>query len=558
MSQWKGYGPDSAPRTEVDQADVTAAQSAASGVLTYEPHFGLKAKPFSLSTDPRALFRGSSHVVVLDELLAAIRRREGLIVLTGEMGTGKTMLCRAALYQLDKKTFTTFVPDPYLTREDLLRMLLVGFGEVSVNDLKQGRLKGSPRADLACQLYEFLTSLESVDAFAALVIDEAQNLSAPLIDEIRALSEMEAAGRRVLQIVLVGQPELQSRLKRPEMRQIAERVTTTCEIRSLSREDVGGYVSHRLAVAGGTRDRVQFSSLALDLVFAASAGIPRQVNRICDRALAHAGLDLATQVGGMHVGRALQELELALPGPKPSLEELPTPTPAAPVVPPAPTSSGGLFVKTTNAVAASSGVDLAALLELPAVSRQISAPFTSSRAEQPASTTWRVPRRRSSWWKRILKPLSLPALGMGVMLLAGGAAVSTVGKRTVSAEIPPLPSSPLPFPEPGSLPPVTPSESVAAALAASANASPVGAMSEQTWVVQVAAFANPSRSAAMVQELTENGWPAYLVEPDNPTDGLIVVRVGPYRSSAEADDVRARLRTRPDYEGAFVRHLTAK
>jgi type II secretory pathway predicted ATPase ExeA/cell division septation protein DedD len=546
MSQWTGYGPESVRRTDVGLTDATTPASSGSDVLTYEPYFGLRAKPFSLSTDPRALFKGSSHAGVFEELLAAIRRREGLIVLTGETGTGKTMLCRAALYQLDRKTFTTFVPDPYLSREDLLRMLLVGFGEVSVNDLKQGRLKGSARAELACQLFEFLTSLESVDAFAALVIDEAQNLSAPLVDEIRALAEMEAAGRRVLQIVLVGQPELRSRLKRPEMRQIAERVTTFCEIRSLSREDMGAYVSHRLAIAGATRDRVEFSSSALDLVFAGSTGVPRLVNRICDRALSHASIERTAQVSLMHVGRALQELELAHPRQEPSLREEPAPTPA-PVVPSSVTTpSGGLFVKTPSDEPAS-GVDLMALLELPVVTRQTRDPFTTTRAERSAAT--HRPQRRSPWWKRTLRSLSLPALGMGVMLVAGGAAVTSVGKRTASAEMPPLPRSPLPFPEPSSVP-VSEAKSTTG-LALSPSASLTGGPSA-TWVVQVAAFAGPGRSTVMVQDLTEKGWPAYQVEPDRTTEGLTVVQVGPYRTAEEAGDVRARLRAIPGSEGAFV------
>src|SRR5215510_8001384 len=243
MSQWKGYTPENKP-SGASVAEPGPHTAVSAGALTYEPHYGLKAKPFSLSTDPRVLYSAAGHAEALDELLAAIRRREGLIVVTGEMGTGKTTLCRAALYQLDRKTFTTIVPDPFLSREDLLRMLLVDFGEVSVNDLRQGRLTGASRPDLSYQLYEFLTSLESVDAFAVLVIDEAQHLAPPLIEEIRALSELEA-GRRLLQIVLVGQPELQNRLRQPELRPIEQRVTTRCELKPLTREDVSGYVAHR-------------------------------------------------------------------------------------------------------------------------------------------------------------------------------------------------------------------------------------------------------------------------------------------------------------------------
>jgi hypothetical protein len=442
-------------------------------------------------------------------------------------------------------------------------MLLVGFGEVSVHDLKQGRLKGTPRADLGVQLYEFLTSLESVDAFAALVIDEAQNLSTPLLDEIRALSEMEA-GRRLLQIVLVGQPELRSRLKRPEMRQIAQRVTTICELRPLSRDGVAGYVSHRLATAGGTRDRVEFSSSALDLVSTASMGIPRLVNLICDRALLHGFGDRTSQIGLIHVGRSLHELELVPPLPPEPITDVPLTTPEPPPTPaPAPvqsarasgTTSGGLFVKTNSNETPSSGVDLMALLDLPTVTREA----TTTAIPAPTERKSRIPRRttrRRTWWRGALSSLAIPALGMGVMMVAGGAAVTTVGKRTLSIEVPPLPAPPaiaFSFVSPG-LPkaanaPTRPSLAIA-------GLSP--AASGQTWVVQVAAFSSADRSVAMVEKLTDGGWPAYRIEPDSGTDGLTLVRVGPYRSAEEADDARERLRTTPDYEGAFVRNITTR
>ena len=308
MSHWKGYSPDNVLASDAGVED--GPQSAAtSGALTYEPFYGLKAKPFSLSTDPRSLYKSPAHSAVLDDLLSAIRRREGIIVLTGEMGTGKTTLCRAALYQLDRKTFTTFVPDPHLSREDLLRMLLVDFGEVSVDDLRRGRMSNASRPDLSYQLYEFLTSLESVDAFAVLVIDEAQHLAQPLLEEIRALSELEA-GRRLLQIVLVGQPELQTRLKQFQMRQIDQRVTMRCELRPLTREDLAGYVAHRLATVGGTKERIAFASAAIDLIHAASNGVPRLVNIICDRAMSHAQVERVSVIGPPLVSDAIDQLQM--------------------------------------------------------------------------------------------------------------------------------------------------------------------------------------------------------------------------------------------------------
>src|ERR671923_3018685 len=121
------------------RADLSLAPAARSPYLTYEPYYGLKEKPFSLSADPRFLYRSPEHAPAFEQLHAGIRRREGLIVLTGEIGTGKTTLCRAVLEHLDRRTFSTFVPDPFLSREDLLKMILVDFGVMSVEDLKSGR-----------------------------------------------------------------------------------------------------------------------------------------------------------------------------------------------------------------------------------------------------------------------------------------------------------------------------------------------------------------------------------------------------------------------------------
>src|SRR5947207_190752 len=154
-----------------------------SALLTYEPYYGLKEKPFSLSVDPHFLYRSRSHAPIYDDLLAGIRRREGLIVLTGDIGTGKTTLCRAVLQDLDRKTFTTFVPDPFVSREDLLKIMLIDFGVMSVDDLKTGRLNGASSPDLSYPLYEFLNSLVPLQAFAVLIIDEAQNLSPALLEE---------------------------------------------------------------------------------------------------------------------------------------------------------------------------------------------------------------------------------------------------------------------------------------------------------------------------------------------------------------------------------------
>src|SRR4029450_6075209 len=130
------------------RTDLTLAGAAGrSPCLTYEPYYGLNEKPFSLSADPRFLYKSRTHAPVFDELRAGIRRREGIIILTGEPGTGKTTLCRSVLAALDHKTFCAFVPDPFVSREDLLKMILIEFGVTSIDDVKSGRLHSATRSE---------------------------------------------------------------------------------------------------------------------------------------------------------------------------------------------------------------------------------------------------------------------------------------------------------------------------------------------------------------------------------------------------------------------------
>ena len=276
--------------------------------LTYEGYCGLREKPFSLSSDPRFFFSKSSHGVAFDTLAAGIRRREGILALTGEVGTGKTTLCRAVLHSLNQKAFAAFVPDPFLSREDLLKTLLIDFGLVSADDIRAGRLRGASRTDLSHPLYDFLESLQPLKAFVVLMIDEAQNLTSDLLEEIRILSDLENR-QKLLEVVLVGQPELQSRLNTPEMRQLSQRVTVRYELSPLALEDVQPYVSHRLTVAGND-GRVQFTEVAVELVFAASQGIPRVINLICDRALWRAASSRTTKVDADHIWWAVGDLKL--------------------------------------------------------------------------------------------------------------------------------------------------------------------------------------------------------------------------------------------------------
>ena len=610
MSQWKGYGPDNVVPSPADLPDNGPLSAASAGALTYEPYYGLTAKPFSLSTDPRSLYKSPSHSAALEDLLTGIRRREGIVVLTGEMGTGKTTLCRAALYQLDRKTFTTFVPDPFLSREDLLRMLLVDFGEVSIDDLRRGRLSGASRPDLSYQLYEFLTSLESVDAFAVLVIDEAQHLAQPLLEEIRALSELEA-GRRLLQIVLVGQPELQTSLKQFQMRQIDQRVTMRCELRPLTREDVAGYVAHRLAMVSGAKERIAFASAAIDLIHATSNGVPRLVNIICDRALSRAHHERLSVIGPPLVAGAIEELHLtsgrvvvsghvverapALPA-APAIPVAPfdaavpetvTPDPPAPVrVPPpvaAPTAAAaaaspasnrtGLFERRAVPVPESARAtsELHALLGLATTTPKVAGPGMRDPARDwapdqakvgPSAAplwSWRmeseVRRETRSMW---LKNIGLAILGMGVLLLAGGIALTAQRGKPGQESITIAPQTTVAPPAavvPAAAPEAAPA--VAASAAAPADAAAITTPAAQdTWIVQVGAFSSQERSLDIVQRLRQAGFPAFEVPTPSGSGLLYFVRVGPFKTAGEADAVRANVGEFSDIDDAFVRSVS--
>jgi general secretion pathway protein A len=251
--------------------------------LTYEPHFGLVEKPFSLNADARFVYESAAYASTRDRLVAGIRRREGLNVLTGEIGTGKTTLCRDVIEELGRKTYSSIVPDPFASREDLLKMLLIDFGVLSIQDLTTGRLQQASRTELGYLLSDFLDKL-TPESFAVVMIDEAQNLALPLIEETRILADTFGAHGR-LQMVFVGQPELHSKLKLPEMRQVDQRVCGYHRLTALTLEAATGYVRHRLQTAGCRSDRVLFTPEVIELLHRRSGGVPRLINRVCDRAL---------------------------------------------------------------------------------------------------------------------------------------------------------------------------------------------------------------------------------------------------------------------------------
>jgi general secretion pathway protein A len=274
----------------------------------YEEYYGLAEKPFSLTPDPKYLYKSESHGSAFDLLQYAIRRREGFVAITGDIGTGKTTLCRALLEQIDRKTFSALVLNPFLSEADLLKLILQDFGVVSREEIKGGRLAGVSKQELIDTLYDFLLSLLPLRASAVLIIDEAQNLPLQVLEQIRILSNLETDKDKLLQIVLVGQLNLNTLLRSPEMRQLDQRVSIRYELKPLTRDEVAAYVSHRLMLAGGSA--VTFDPKALRLVHKFSAGIPRLVNLICDRALLAAYSLRTNRISPQLVRRAIVSLDL--------------------------------------------------------------------------------------------------------------------------------------------------------------------------------------------------------------------------------------------------------
>jgi general secretion pathway protein A len=250
----------------------------------YEEYYGFTHPPFSLTPDPRFLYRSDSHASALDQVWQAIRRKEGFIVLAGDAGTGKTTLCRTILEQFDSRTITALLLDPFLSLDELLREVLLSYGVASREAFSSGRLATATRHELSRTLHDFLLSLVSINGSAVLMIDEAQRLSPEVLEEIRILSNLETNDRKLLLIVLVGQLDLLEILRHPSLRQLDQRISIRCVLKPLERAGVNAYIEHRLSVARAARP-VTFTPEAVDSIFEHSAGVPRVVNLIADRAL---------------------------------------------------------------------------------------------------------------------------------------------------------------------------------------------------------------------------------------------------------------------------------
>jgi general secretion pathway protein A len=265
----------------------------------YLQFFGLREAPFSPTPDPKFLFQSTRHREALAQLLYGVRERKGFIVLTGEIGTGKTTLLRALLSKLDRDTHVAYIHNSALGIEGLLEYMLQDWGVKST---------GTTHAQRLFELNEFLIDQHRQGLSPVLIIDEAQNLSVPTLEAVRLLSNFETSSQKLMQILLVGQPELREKLNGPELRQLKQRIGLRCHIGPLSPEETRLYIRHRLRVAGAS-DAGIFTDAAIQRITEYSQGIPRVVNIVCDHCLLSGFADSKRRIDTGVVEEAVEYLE---------------------------------------------------------------------------------------------------------------------------------------------------------------------------------------------------------------------------------------------------------
>jgi general secretion pathway protein A len=242
----------------------------------YREYFGLKELPFSIAPDPRYLYMSNQHQEAFAHLVYGINSEGGFVVLTGEVGTGKTTVCRCLLEQIPENCDIAFILNPKLTVEELLATVC---DELGISH-PEGNTSIKVFVD---RINDFLLDAHARGRKTVLIIEEAQNLNTEVLEQVRLLTNLETNQRKLMQIIMLGQPEFREMLSRPELRQLAQRVTARYHLGSLSRKEVAAYVNHRLAVAG-THSKL-FPDSTIGKLYRLSGGIPRLINLLCDRAL---------------------------------------------------------------------------------------------------------------------------------------------------------------------------------------------------------------------------------------------------------------------------------
>ncbi|MCL5098774.1 MAG: AAA family ATPase [Candidatus Omnitrophica bacterium] len=265
----------------------------------YLEYYGLKEPPFSITPDPRFLFYSAKHREAFNHLLYGIRERKGFVQLTGEVGAGKTTICRAMLEQLGPEYATALILNPVLDVDQLVKAIAIEFGLA---------VKTMDRLESGAALNQFLLEQVEQGKETVLIIDEAQDLTNALLEQVRLLSNLETGQRKLLQIALLGQPELRDRLNDLRLRQLRQRITVRFHLPPLTRAEVGQYIQHRLEVSGA-KGIPFFTQGALWRIYHYSRGIPRLINAVCDKCLLAGYVQQKDRIDFHMIGLAIRELE---------------------------------------------------------------------------------------------------------------------------------------------------------------------------------------------------------------------------------------------------------
>ena len=266
----------------------------------YQSFYGFKEMPFNITPDPKFLYLSPTHQEALQHLKYGVVEKKGFIVLVGEVGCGKTTLCRRFLNELDPLHFdTALILNPRVTETQMLKAILTELGETKL---------ARSQVDLVAQMNRVLLERIERGRDIVLIIDEAQNLSFEVLEQIRLLSNLETDKQKLLQIVLMGQPELKDVLAQDELRQLRQRILVHYELNPLTHHDMLHYIQHRLTLAGSV-GRPTFTPWALKAIHRGSKGIPRIVNNLCDKAMLSAFIRESDEVNYWDARRAVKDMK---------------------------------------------------------------------------------------------------------------------------------------------------------------------------------------------------------------------------------------------------------
>jgi general secretion pathway protein A len=278
----------------------------------YAAFFRLTQRPFSLTSDPKFYFRSRSHARVFDALSAAISRRESLMLVLGDLGVGKTTLCRTLLDLQERKSRAALVGNALLSPDDLLRLMLQDLGAVSKKEVNDGCLVNADRARLLEMFDAFLTRLRESDDGAVVIVDEAHSLPPATKQQLIEIASLPSNRDHVLQFLLAGQPALGGAPMVPTFSE--DRISVRARLLPLERDECERYVIHRLAIAGG--NAVTFSAAAIEVIYSLSGGVPRLVNLLSERALQDGAAERANRIEPRMIESAASALDLIRLRPK--------------------------------------------------------------------------------------------------------------------------------------------------------------------------------------------------------------------------------------------------